>query len=314
MRLRTIAEDTPRLRRGDAIAWTRPPYRDYKYRGKVVGMQPDGSYMVDNGKSSTWVTVSPEDIDTGEKPAASTTPAPAAVTTPVAPAQTPAMSNYNRKDSGEINGTPFNRSYINPDILARSKAVPFYFGDGQVFYGQPGEVHGNVLPRLGQIYGAGAYQGSYEGIGSTDGSGKIVVPMLVGRVGLYQGNFLMYVSFWNQRQDTYSQLLSSCIQRLRADGLIDDNALISTPLHGTVTQVELAGNTQQAKQMSPEEQEMHDLAHQMHTMTGAQKQAAMKKLGVGGQKPHPIQTAMDNAGLRVPGQKWWAMNSESRVK
>jgi hypothetical protein len=59
-----------------------------------------------------------------------------------------------------------------------------------------------------------------------------------------------------------------------------------------------------------EEIEHAELQRRLHLLRGSEKQDAMKKLGVGGRKDHPIQTALDKAGLRSPGQKWWALNSE----
>lgn len=128
---------------------------------------------------------------------------------------------------------------------------------------------------------------------------------LVGRLGK-EGTL---VSFWNTELSAYTHLLRKCLDELIAAQQIYPIAYISTPIHGTIP-IDLIETTQ-THEMTPEEQEHLELAKQMHLMRGDQKKDAMKKLGVGGGgKPHPMQSAMDDAGLRVPGQKWWAPTSE----
>lgn len=69
------------------------------------------------------------------------------------------------------------------------------------------------------------------------------------------------------------------------------------------------------EELNDDDLQKMELYKQLHLMRGAEKHAAMKKLGlVGGGKPHPMQTALDKAKLRIPGQKWWAPHSESFEK
>jgi hypothetical protein len=52
----------------------------------------------------------------------------------------------------------------------------------------------------------------------------------------------------------------------------------------------------------PTNQDEVDLYKNLHLMRGAEKKAAMKKLGVGvGGKPHLMASAIANAGLLKPG-------------
>lgn len=191
---------------------------------------------------------------------------------------------------------PFSPEYVNPDTISRAKGVPFYFGNGRVYYGQVGQIHGDVLEQM--------WPDDNTVYSDADSN------YLSGRVSEYGGNLNKYVSFWNTNRKLYDAYFQACLQRLRADGLIDDQTLVSTPLHGTVPLTQVDGSA--ARQISSEEEERVRLAREMHTMTGQAKQDAMKKLGVGGGgKPHAMQTALRDAGLNHAGQKWWAATSES---
>ncbi len=143
---------------------------------------------------------------------------------------------------------------------------------------------------------------------------------LVGRSGtLYTSSLgvkdrrktIHVVSFWNTDPAHYA-LLPSCLEDLKRKRLVNDRTYVSTPLHGVVPIANvMSGAATASRPDDAEKREMEELAKKMHVMRGAEKRDAMKKLGVGGGgKPHPMQTAMDYAGLRQPGQKWWAMQSE----
>lgn len=193
---------------------------------------------------------------------------------------------------------PYSPEYINPDTISRSKGVPFYFAS-KMYYGQQGQVHGDILGQMWQDDKTAYFDADKN--------------YLNGRVSQYGGNFNKYVSFWNTNRQIYDKYLQACLQRLRADGLIDDATLVSTPVYGTVPLVQIDGSA--AKAVSPEEEERVRLAREMHTMTGQAKHDAMQKLGVGAAgKPHPMQTSMQKAGLLRPGQKWWAPTSEDEDK
>lgn len=132
---------------------------------------------------------------------------------------------------------------------------------------------------------------------------------LLGRIGR-GGSF---VSFWNEDPENYSSdnLLQQCLQKLIADGHLKPDAEVSTPTHGTIPMREAMGGAK-GRALTPEEQEQMELYKKLHLMRGQEKHDAMKKLGVGGGgKPHPMTASLDKAGLRTPGQRWWAMNSES---
>lgn len=118
------------------------------------------------------------------------------------------------------------------------------------------------------------------------------------------------VSFWDKDKNSYDKLLQSCLEDLEHDGYITKPYFISTPIHGTVS-----SDVTTTKEMTPEDEEKYELYRRLHLMRGAEKRAAMKTLGLGGGfKSHGMATSMQKAGLRSPGQRWWAMNSESKKR
>jgi 8-oxo-dGTP diphosphatase len=129
---------------------------------------------------------------------------------------------------------------------------------------------------------------------------------LLGRVGENKIGEI-YVSFWNTKEKDY-ELLDDCLKELLFDKKITKDTIISSPYHNEIKINQLPNFT--TKPLSDEEIEHAELQRRLHLLRGSEKQDAMKKLGVGGRKDHPIQTALDKAGLRSPGQKWWALNSE----
>jgi hypothetical protein len=135
---------------------------------------------------------------------------------------------------------------------------------------------------------------------------------LAGRSGYvtYKGQKRHFVAFWNKADSQVLQkLLMPCLKELESNGKVDRSTIICIPgLPATI----LSKFEMSEPEIDDETTEKLRLAQELHTMRGAQKRDAMKKLGVGGGgKPHAMQTAMDKTRTRTPGQKWWAMNSES---
>lgn len=130
---------------------------------------------------------------------------------------------------------------------------------------------------------------------------------LLGRIGEQKS----FVSFWNHDPSQYDGYLRPCLERLIADGQLNSDAKVSTPTHGTISMDEALGGAQ-GQALTDAQREQMELYKRLHLMRGKEKQDAMKKLGVGGgDTPHPVAAAMDKVGLRTPGQKWWALHSES---
>lgn len=130
---------------------------------------------------------------------------------------------------------------------------------------------------------------------------------LLGRIGA--GTQGTVVSFWDKDKRAYDELLGPCLSALEERGCLKKPYYISTPIHGTVP----ADSTLGTREMSPEELETYELRKQLHLMRGADKQAAMRKLGLGGpKKPHKMQQNLQGAGLLVPGQRWRTPHSESK--
>lgn len=213
--------------------------------------------------------------------------------------------------------------YIPPDDLVNSGEtyVTFiYTADGQLFAGRAGGSLG-LTPDASHQRMVTLRPGlldRYKKLGLNSRGERIGVD-LFGRAGYvksdvsretYQLRRAVVVSFWNDDQGLYDKLLGPCLDALHDGGFVPDAFFVSTPNVDTVPvgDLKLSG----PKELSPDERRRLELHQNLHAMRGAEKADAMRELGVGvGGRPHPMQTAMDKHGLRVPGQKWWAMNSES---
>jgi hypothetical protein len=130
---------------------------------------------------------------------------------------------------------------------------------------------------------------------------------LLGRIGFRHDEYWV-ASFWGHSKVLFDKLLKDCLQELIHKKLLSKEDFVSTPIHKTIPIEQILGGTAKEQEI---DQDKLELAKKMHLLRGQEKQDAMKKLGVGGRKDHPIQTSLDKAGLRIPGQKWWALNSEN---
>lgn len=227
-------------------------------------------------------------------------------------------------------------SYLNPDYFhSTASTVPFIFmsykGE-RLFTGQADDTHYNIIsdhPQFQEIFNQlmtrdeikAKYTPRYmpslfrELLDRNDARG--ICNYLLGRVGTDEEVILdappgfptrLIVSFWDNDKLAY-ELLDSCLTALEERKYVKRPYYISTPIHGTVP----VDNITSTKEMTPEESEQYELQKRLHLMRGAEKQAAMKQLGLGGQKPpHKMQQNLQRAGLLVPGQKWRAPYSESK--
>jgi hypothetical protein len=133
---------------------------------------------------------------------------------------------------------------------------------------------------------------------------------LVGRIGFDKANpNVPIVSLWNSQEEDY-QFLEPCLKRLAQDNLIAPGDYVSTPLHGTVPLDQAL--TAEIKPLDMNDQEKVELWHKLHLMKPADKQAAMRKLGLKvGSTKNAWQQEAEKNGVARPGQKYWAMNSEA---
>lgn len=197
-----------------------------------------------------------------------------------------------------------------PDTIWKSdsSAITFiYTSEGQLYHIPDGmthhdlfEINDDLVDRYNALEGRRPMRDKAEKIDLVGRAGK------VGMLGI------RVVSFWNTDRGLYDALLQDCLEALIYEGFIDSNYMVSTPATGVVTQDEILGKSAPAQPVDDSEVELYK---RLHLMRGAEKKAAMQKLGVGvGGKPHPMATAMGNAGLLKPGQKWWAPHSEGILR
>ncbi len=197
-----------------------------------------------------------------------------------------------------------------PDTIWKSdpQAITFVFTADGILYHMPDgvthqdlfEMNDDLVERYNALSGNRPLRDKAERVDLVGRAGK------VGMLGITA------VSFWNTAQQIYDGLLKDCLEALIYDGFIDSNYFVSTPSTGVVSQDEILGKNVPQQQTSDEETELYK---QLHLMRGAEKKAAMKKLGVGvGGRSHPMATAMANAGLLKAGQKWWAPHSEGVLR
>jgi len=207
-------------------------------------------------------------------------------------------------------------SWIDPDVFFDTRnACPFlYNGTLGLRVGDRLDYHAGMAvwgPRSGWYISGEELSGTWHD--PVVVRKKLLKKALLGRVGLAYEPPLprgtKVVSFWNDDELEYDQWLSGCLTTLKSNGIIDDESFVSTPLHGTVPITQIG----RGREMDEHERERYELMSRLHLMRGAEKQAAMKKLGVGaGGRPHPVQSAMRGSGLQGPGQRWWAPTSEGR--
>lgn len=213
-------------------------------------------------------------------------------------------------ESGITNRKPITWGDCTPDTIFMSdnQAIAFvYTSDHQLYTSGDGDTHSDLIQ-----WSSGANRkrlaARYNGISGNNLRNRIGQIDLLGRVGKVAPLNIKVVSFWNNDQKLYDDMLQDCLNALLRDGIIDHTYLISTPITGVVTQNEIFDKKVPTQQISDKDIELYK---ELHLMRGVEKQSAMKKLGVGnGGKPHPMATAMSNAGLLKPGQKWWALTSE----
>ena len=198
----------------------------------------------------------------------------------------------------EITSDQNNPDYIDPDKLWHQRdynKVPFiYTKDGNLHTGESKDPHYRIVHRTPEL------QKLHDQEDEAAERHSLQLHTLVGRIGKINTSpttAKRIVSFWNSPQELM-ELLKPCIQKLLDDRYIKPTTEIHHPKINTTHAAQIVGGAAQDRN-DPELEKKADLARQLHLMTGPEKQAAMKQLGLhaGTQKTNPWVTNMRNAGL-----------------
>jgi hypothetical protein len=172
--------------------------------------------------------------------------------------------------------------YTNINQSSYNKTTAFiYFSDDTIMQGV-GKTHGQVM-------------------GNIDLE-QLRKAVMFGRILISPNDNTRTVTFWGPKEylNTNPNYLLPCLRKMLKTGMVDEHDKVSTwAENGTVGgMIGGVGNNTSNNA---------DLYKQLHTMKPDEKRWAMQQLGVGGNsKPHPW-----NAASIIPGQKWWAINSEN---
>ena len=114
------------------------------------------------------------------------------------------------------------------------------------------------------------------------------------------------VSFWKKM---HGGKLAKCIEWLIKEDIINHDTWII----GENFDPFKPGDNARMREIDPERQAEYDLRRQLHLLPPDQKRAAMKKLGLAWKSnKSPWQKEAERLGFAKPGQKWWAIRSESK--
>ena len=201
--------------------------------------------------------------------------------------------------------------YVSPDDVYiggyKLQAIPFTYHDGKMYYG--GQVgDGNFLPNHDTIDSQYSLKPDTITYGQTKTGRKDwkqrnhqgTVNAIYGRIGLIDKEdgtgTQKYLTFWNS--PNLATLLKPCIQQLIMDKKLTGDELVSVPGMAIAP----LSKFQYGQQIDPEAAKKADLYRQLHLMRPEMKKQAMEELGVG---------KAPNSNYGLPGQKWWASQSES---
>lgn len=204
---------------------------------------------------------------------------------------------------------------ITPDTFhKRQGAIVFlYTDDGELFYDDNElATHNDILFKKRRKFDIEPNE--YFGIrDAVIAYRKNIAPKyhLLGRCGFVGDE--QVVAFWND--DRVSELLNPCLDALESEGIITPESIVLLS-NGNKFQASARSETGNASgaatTVDPKKARERELMQQLHLMPPQQKKAAMKELGlVGGGHKQPWQKAAEQNKLVRPGQKWWAMQSES---
>lgn len=199
--------------------------------------------------------------------------------------------------------------FISPDDLFNSVAEVSFIYDGRLFDAGGKTAHEDIF-----LQHAKQFPDRYQEL-SRSWRYNFEKYALLGRIG-YDGQIRTYkqiVSFWNEDDSLYDELLRPCLAELESMNFINDDTLVSIPSAGVMSMAQADTVNLSRGPTDKRRQQELELMRQLHLMRPEMKKAAMKELGLigGGHKP-PAQRELEKAGVIHPGQKWWAMYSESR--
>lgn len=224
-------------------------------------------------------------------------------------------------DSSRHDDQMDHNEYVDPDTFYMTKgATAFIYINGEIYYGDRKAMHWEMIEDIDSLDRLYRSAVKMYGLTSNNAHPRDVIMMiggLLGRVGYGRSGTpheeTKFCSFWNTDGRQYDGNLKPCLERLLGDEIIDSSTIVSIPNLGSVPLSE-ALNLGGVRDLSDEEMEKMELYKRLHLMRGEEKQAAMRKLGLGGkQKQHPMQQALQSQKLASPGQRWWAMSSEDVV-
>ncbi len=191
--------------------------------------------------------------------------------------------------------------YLDPNkLLDRRGAIAFIYGGEppKLFYGR-GD-HGTIMDRP-----------EYEKhLPAPDNEEAIYDPdILLGRISYDKTK----LSVWNSDSDEVERLMPGAVDELLNLKLIVPSTIIMSPTYANqVTADNLKAST---RLLSAQEQDKLALQRKLHVANWKDKDDILQQLGKQKvpSRPHPITTASRSNGLLQPGQKWWALHSESAL-
>lgn len=177
------------------------------------------------------------------------------------------------------NSDPFN-GWVNPDEIYGEGTTFIYTSDGKLYVGDTRwRSHGDMIRMNRELikrYSDLRSDQTDDSIASYREAGEEID--LFGRVG--QKGRKDVVTFWNMGEQPYSHL-DDCIESLADAKLIDDtDFLVSTPLSGTY-QSGLVKSAQGNRASADDVKR----AKELHLMTAAEKNRALKNSGVKPKRP-----------------------------
>jgi len=200
-------------------------------------------------------------------------------------------------------------AFVSPDaILARmmryQKPIAFiYTDDGKLFKSREAFSHANLSHDNND-----GYKDYYQKRFGTEPQSRPIDRFLVGRVAFDREDGIKVVSFWNsddeenpstQPYNLFMRLLPGCMKKLQGEGLIDDDSLIYSRFSEEPIPYEQFKKTGFSKVNPNASLDIN----KMHLLRGDEKKQALLRAGAS-PKVSPWKDL-------TPGQKHWALNSES---
>lgn len=207
---------------------------------------------------------------------------------------------------------------------------PFIYANNRLYVGRGEGYHYNSIIELldgeeQRIVRNVYYSGEYDAAGNhIPGS---ALPGLVGRIGqdlrrLDRSLAKATVISISPKMGASHEVIRAAAQDLLAGGYVGPDALIC--FADQIAPVsEIVGSGGDEMKASDEAIRLGELQVALHLggwpngkrLTMAERKWIEQQLGIANRpmKKHPMQQAGENAGLLVPGQRWWAPTSEGKI-